>query len=144
MSRHLGPIEILVDRVVELDRDPRSRRHAFSEVKVQSDRDRDTFSPLSERVRKRINRSVRAWVGSGDIRLIFEKASQGNAHPIREIVGAPHGEAELVTQALPFIVVLEADDGVDLGFNRGNVVLDLKRSAGQDVQTTGAALHREG
>jgi hypothetical protein len=144
MSRHLRPIQVFVGRVAELDREPMSRRHTVAEVKLQSDRDRDTFFPLSERVRKRISRSVRAWVGSGDVGLLFVRASQGNAYPIREIVGAPYGEAELVTQAVPFIVVLEADDGVDLISNLGNVILDSKRSAGQDVQTTGAALHREG
>jgi hypothetical protein len=37
-----------------------SRRGALAEVKVEAERDDDTFSPLEERVRERVGESVRA------------------------------------------------------------------------------------
>ena len=133
-----------MDRVVELDREPMSRRHAVAEVKVHSQGDEDAFPPLSERVRKGVGRSVRACFGPLDFSLILENASDRKAHLVGDVVGALHSEVELVTQAVPPPVVHDADHGIDLDSDRGHLILNLERSAGQDVRATGASLHRKG
>ena len=79
-----------------------SRRLPVAEVKVHSDREKDAIPPLCERIRKRVDQTVRAGIGSLDLTLSLKNGSERKAHPVSDVVRTPHREVELVTQAVPF------------------------------------------
>ena len=96
----LRPIQVLVHRIVVLDREPMSGCPALTHIKIESERNDDALSPLCERVRERVGRAVRAGVDSSDLTPILENAPYGKTRPVCYGVGAPDAEVDFVTEAV--------------------------------------------
>ena len=85
-----------MDRVVPLEQEPVAGKGSLSEEEVDTKGDLESLPSLSEGVGAGINRTVRPRLGPGHVVPRLVEGPYRDAHPVRKIVGTPHGDAELV------------------------------------------------